>query len=200
MGTSTGTSESAGHWRIQRRNWRQGRGWLPSRCPGPRQHSRFRPRPRPAREQRRGKGPRDVVRSCLLEAGGFSQRRGHASVSSGFILTYTTSDTSGAGSAGCTERGGLGTRPEHPPTPHASPEGTQLRQDAAGATWSIRAWASGGVDRLRQLPGKWSRERFLEARPYSSQRSRGTRSFPGFSNFFLKHFLNRHKQNQIEQL
>lgn len=36
------------------------------------------------------------------------------SVSSGFVMTYTTSDTSGVGSARCTERGGLRPRPQHP--------------------------------------------------------------------------------------
>lgn len=89
-----------------------------------------------------------------------SPRHGHASVSSGFILTYTTSDTSGAkNSARCTERAGLGVRPEHSLPCAQGPEKTQPRPDATGATCHIRAQGLDGVDRLRQLPGKWSRER-----------------------------------------
>lgn len=36
---------SAAHWLIQRRNWRQGRGFLPDGRRGPTPHGRFRPRP-----------------------------------------------------------------------------------------------------------------------------------------------------------
>lgn len=35
MGTAIGTRGSAGHWRIRRRNWRQGRGRRPGGAHGP---------------------------------------------------------------------------------------------------------------------------------------------------------------------
>lgn len=93
----------------------------------------------------------------------------------------------------------LGPRPNTPYPRTQDPENTQLRPDSVGATYPIPAQASGDKDKKKK---NGARKRFPKARAYSSRGSKGTRAFPGCFIFSssLKHFLNRHKQNQIEQL
>lgn len=81
------------------------------------------------------------------------------------LLTYTTLDTSGAGSARCTERGGWAQGPNTPP-PHAS---SREHLTAPRRGWSHMWYPRAGLGWRGQESG--ARKQFPKARAYSSRRS-----------------------------
>lgn len=112
------------------------------------------PTPPPPRRRRRPSAPEVEPRTseyCVArQAGSFQHRlevlqRHKQSQFLEALFRHTRPDTSGAGSAGCTEKGLA--RTKHPSPSHTRPGKTQATPDAHGAICGIQAQASGCVGR-----------------------------------------------------